>query len=441
MKIKMLVAVLLLSGGVTSTFAQTENCNSNSSISHEAVRAGNFKDAYAPCMAVLKDCPTLRYYTFTDAQKILVGFLSQIKDRNSADYKKYFDELMDVYDLRMKYIPEFISKGMKGVPSVADALGAKAVDYLQFAPAPDLNTAYNWLKESVHAEKGGSKGAVLHYFLDTSMQKVKADDNHTDQFFQDYIDASKYADDALAAETKEAKKANLQAIKDNLVAMFIQSGVADCESLQNIYGPKVEASKTDSAFLKKALNILKLMKCNESEVYFKASEYMYQIDPTADAAVGVAYMYYKKGDYDNAVKYFDEALAKETDNDKKAEMAYATAAALMQAKKLSQARSYCQKAMSFKENYGEPYILLAQLYGSNPNWTDEPALNKCTYFVVIDKLQRAKAVDPSVTERANELISTYSRHTPQAKDLFMLGYKAGDRITIGGWIGESTTIR
>ena len=97
----------------------------------------------------------------------------------------------------------------------------------------------------------------------------------------------------------------MQAIKDNLVAMFIQSGVADCESLQNIYGPKVEASKTDSAFLKKALNILKLMKCNESEVYFKASEYMYQIDPTADAAVGVAYMYYKKGDYDNAVKYFE----------------------------------------------------------------------------------------------------------------------------------------
>ena len=73
-----------------------------------------------------------------------MGFLSQIKDRNSADYKKYFDELMDVYDLRMKYIPEFINKGMKGVPSVADALGAKAVDYLQFAPTPDLNTAYNF---------------------------------------------------------------------------------------------------------------------------------------------------------------------------------------------------------------------------------------------------------------------------------------------------------
>ncbi|MDE6348196.1 MAG: hypothetical protein K2L60_06020 [Bacteroides sp.] len=440
MKIKTLAAVLLLSGGVSSTFAQ-EDCNRNSSISHEAVNAKNYKDAYEPCMAVLKECPTLRYYTFTDAQKILVGFLSEIKDRNSADYKKYFDELMDVYDLRMKYIPEFVNKGMKKVPSVADALGAKAVDYLQFAPNPDLNTVYGWLKESVQAEKGGSKGAVLHYFLDASMQKVKADNNHTDTFFQDYIDASKYADDAIAAETNEQKKANLQAIKDNLVAMFIQSGVADCESLQNIYGPKVEENKSDSTFLKKALNILKLMKCNESEVYFKASEYMYQIDPTADAAVGVAYMYYKKADYENAVKYFDEALEKETDDSKKAEMAYVTAAALMQAKKLSQAKAYCYKAIGFKENYGEPYILLAQLYGSNPSWHDEPAMNKCTYFLVLDKLQKAKAVDASVTERANELIGTYSRHTPQAKDLFMLGYKAGDRITIGGWIGESTTIR
>ncbi|NVK92963.1 hypothetical protein [Bacteroides sp. L10-4] len=440
MKIKTLVAVLLLSGGVTSTFAQTENCNSNSSISHEAVRAGNFKDAYAPCMAVLKDCPTLRFYTYTDAIKILKAFLGDIKDRNSADYKKYFDELMQVYDQEIQYLPE-INKKLKTPMSASKELGKKAVDYLQFSPNPDKEQAYKWLTEATRGTANDPDGAILHYFLQTSMEKVKADDNHTDQFFQDYIDASKYADDAIAAETNEKKKAVLQTIKDNLVAMFVQSGVADCESLQNIYGPKVEENKTDSTFLKKALNILKLMKCNESEVYFKASEYMYQIDPTADAAVGVAYMYYKKGDYDNAVKYFDEALIKETDNDKKAEMAYATAAALMQAKKLSQARAYCQKAIGFKENYGDPYILLAQLYGSNPNWTDEPALNKCTYFVVIDKLQRAKAVDPSVTERANELIGTYSRHTPQAKDLFMLGYKAGDRITISGWIGESTTIR
>ena len=441
MKIKTLVAVLLLSGGVTSAFAQTEDCNKNSSISHEAVRAGNFKDAYLPWKEVLKACPTLRYYTFSDGQKILRAFLSEIKDRNSADYKKYFDELMELHDLKMKYIPEFIAKGTKLSTSVDGALGAKALDYIALAPKMDVNQAYNWFKQSVDAEKGNSEGAILHYFLDMSLNKLKIDTNHKEQFIQDYLTASEYADDAVTAEPDANKKKTLQQVKDNLVAMFINSGTADCESLQSIYGPKVEANQTDSAYLKKAIAVMKMMKCTESEAYFQASYYMYKINPTADAATGCGYMAYKKGDFDTAIKYFDEALSLESDSEKKAQLCYIVAASLFNSKKLSQARSYLQKAIGFKENFGDAYILLAQLYASSPNWNDESALNKCTYFVVIDKLQRAKAVDPSVADKANELISTYARYTPKAEDLFMLGIKAGDRVTIGGWIGESTTVR
>lgn len=441
MKIKTLVAVLLLSGGVTSAFAQTEDCNKNSSISHEAVRTGNFKDAYLPWKEVLKACPTLRYYTFSDGQKILRAFLSEIKDRNSADYKKYFDELMELHDLKMKYIPEFIAKGTKLSTSVDGALGAKALDYIALAPKMDVNQAYNWFKQSVDAEKGNSEGAILHYFLDMSLNKLKIDTNHKEQFIQDYLTASEYADDAVTAEPDANKKKTLQQVKDNLVAMFINSGTADCESLQGIYGPKVEANQTDSAYLKKAIAVMKMMKCTESEAYFQASYYMYKINPTADAATGCGYMAYKKGDFDTAIKYFDEALSLESDSEKKAQLCYIVAASLFNSKKLSQARSYLQKAIGFKENFGDAYILLAQLYASSPNWNDESALNKCTYFVVIDKLQRAKAVDPSVADKANELISTYARYTPKAEDLFMLGIKAGDRVTIGGWIGESTTVR
>ncbi len=439
---KTLVAALLLTCGTTAAFAQTENCNANISIAHEAVRAGNFKDAYLPCMAVLKDCPLLKYYTYTDANKILTAFLRGINDRNSADYKKYFDELMGVHDQKMKYLPEFAKKFKPGqVPTVDGALGTKAVDYLVYAPKADLKQAYAWLSQSVNSTQGDTEGAVLHHFLETSMKLVQADSNHTDQFFQDYISASKFVDEAIASETKPKKLEALKNVKENLVAMFINSGVADCESLQNIYGAKVEEFKNDSTFLKKTIAILKMMKCNESEVYFRASEYMYNINPTPDAAVGVAYMYYKKGDYNMAVKFFDEALTNETDDSKKCEMAYATGLALLSAKKYAQARSYCQKALSYNENFGDAYILMAQAIAGSPNWSEEPALNKCTFFLVVDKLQRAKSVDPACAERAQELISTYSRYYPATKDLFMLGIKAGDRVTIGGWIGESTTVR
>ena len=441
MKIKTLVAMLFLSAGATTVVAQdATNCNSNSSISHEAVRAGNFKDAYTPWKAVLENCPTLRFYTFTDGYKILKGLMRQIKDRNNPEYQKYFDELMNTHDLRIKYTDEFLAKGTK-VSSADEALGIKAVDYIAFAPKIDVNQAYQWLSQSVNAVKAESAAATIFYFLQMSLDKLKTDPNHKEQFIQDYLAASEYADAAIAAETNEAKKKNLQGIKDNLVALFVNSGTADCESLQNIYGPKVEANQTDLAYLKKVIDIMKMMRCTESEAYQQAAFYVYKIEPSADAATGCAYQAFKKGDIDGAVKFFDEAIGLETDNVKKAEKAYAAGAVLASAKKLSQARAYCQKAIGFNENYGAPYILIANLYAMSPNWSDESALNKCTYFAVIDKLQRAKQVDPSVAEEANSLIGRYSGHTPQAKDLFMLGYKQGDRITIGGWIGETTTIR
>jgi hypothetical protein len=99
------------------------------------------------------------------------------------------------------------------------------------------------------------------------------------------------------------------------------------------------------------------------------------------------------------------------------------------------------KAISFNGSYGKAYILIAQMYASSPNWSDEAALNKCTYFAAIDKLQRAKSVDPSVAEEAQKLINTYAGHTPKDEDLFFLGLKKGNSVTIGGWIGETTTIR
>lgn len=440
MKMRMLVVTLLLSAGVMNTFAQdASNCTVNSSISHEAVRAGNYKDAYEPWKEVMKDCPTLRYYTYTDGFKILKSFLSQTP-KGTPEYKAYFDELMATHDQLIQYVPE-MSKTVK-LRNPASYLGNKAEDYVQFAPDADINVAYKMLTESTSSEKSESSPNVLFFFLQMSMEKLKTDPAHKEQFIQDYLNASQWTEEAIAdPNTKPNIKRALEPIKENLVALFINSGAADCASLQEIYAPKVEENKTDLEYLKKVISIMKMMGCTEEDAYFQAAYYSYQIEPTADAAAGCAYMAYKKGDYDGTVKFFDEAINLEEDNLKKADFAYRGAATLYQAKRFSQARNYAQKAINYNPNYGEPYLLIATLYASSPKWSDEPVLNKCTYFLVIDKLQRAKALNPDLAPEVNKLIGTYSAYTPAASDLFMLGHKAGDRITIGGWIGETTTIR
>ena len=87
---------------------------------------------------------------------------------------------------------------------------------------------------------------------------------------------------------------------------------------------------------------------------------------------------------------------------------------------------------------------------SLPNFFESPEYDavKCEqaqllseYFAVIDKLQKAKSVDPSIAEEADKLIRTYSAYTPKDEDLFFIGIKKGDAVTIGGWIGETTTVR
>ena len=443
MKITRLFAVVMLFFGLSALPASAqvnEECASNSSISHEAVKAGNFKAAYAPWKEVLKDCPLLRYYTFTDGFEILTSFLGEA-ERGSEDYNKYFDELMLLHDTRMKFIPDFVEKGLGGIPSNAEAIGLKLVDYLQYSTNPDIDQAYAWAKESVEKERENSQPIVLFHFISLSQAKIQMSESHKEQFITDYLLAVQSAQGAIDSMTDETYKNVYAEVKTNLTAMFINSGAADCEFIQSTYGPIVEENKDNLDRLQEIAALMKSLGCRDQDAYAQANYYAYQIEPTPEAALGCGVRAYKKGDINEAIKFIDEAIELETDVMKKAENAYASATILFSVKRYSQSRNYALKALSYNPNYGSAYILIAKLYGSSPNWSDDPIMNRCTYFLVLDKLYRAKSVDSSVAQEANELINLYSQHTPSTQDLFMMGYKKGDSVKIGGWIGESTTIK
>ena len=145
-------------------------------------------------------------------------------------------------------------------------------------------------------------------FVDASARKVKTDETHKEQFVQDYIAAAGYASEALNAAKKENAKKNYQTAKDNIDAHFINSGVATCDNLQAIYAPKVEANKDNLDYLKQVMKVMKMLGCTEAEAYFAASELAHAIEPTAETAIGCGYMYYKKGDFDKCISYFDNAV-------------------------------------------------------------------------------------------------------------------------------------
>ena len=448
---KMVTALFALSLSATAVFAQkgvedgsryghgqdSINCLQNISIYTEYVKTNNFQDAFTPWKAVFDETPWAQVGTYTNGAKILRALIAAEKD--GAKQKEYFNLLMKVHDQRIQYLDKLNTlsrtKSTKG-----DIMGTKAHDYLSMG-GQDMNAAYEMFAEAVASEKHNLPYYVLMEFVDVSARKTKIDAAHKEQLVQDYIAASGYANEALKAAKKESAKKNYQTAKDNIDAYFINSGVATCDNLQEIYAPKVEENKGNIEYLKSVITVMQKLGCKESEAYFAASEYAHAIEPTAATAFGCGAMYYKKGDIDKSIQYFDNAIELEADPIQKAEYCYTAAQILFGNKQLSKAKQYARKSIEANGANGKPYILIAQMYATSPNWNDEAALNKCTFFAVIDKLQKAKSVDPSCAEEADKLIRTYAAYTPKDEDLFFIGLKKGQAVTIGGWIGETTTIR
>ena len=449
---KMVTALFALSLSATAVFAQkgvedgsrfghgqdSLNCLKNISVYTEYVKTNNFKDAYTPWKAVFDEAPLAQVGTYTNGAKILRALIAAEKD--GAKQKEYFNLLMKVHDQRIQYLDQLNTLTKKNKATVGDILGTKAHDYLSMG-GQDINEAYKIFAEAVSLEKQNLPYYVLMEFIDVSARKSKTDAAHKEQLVQDYIAASGYANDAVKNAKDEKSKKNYQTAKENIDAYFINSGVATCENLQDIYAPKVEENKSNIEYLKSVITVMSKLGCREAEAYYIASEYAHAIEPTAATAFGCGIMYYKKGDIDKSVQYFDNAIELEQDPIQKADYCYTVAQILFGHKQLSKAKQYARKSIEANGESGKPYILIAQMYASSPNWSDEPALNKCVYFAVIDKLQKAKSVDPSCAEEADKLIRTYAAYTPKDEDLFFIGLKKGNAVTIGGWIGETTTIR
>jgi hypothetical protein len=113
-------------------------------------------------------------------------------------------------------------------------------------------------------------------------------------------------------------------------------------------------------------------------------------------------------------------------------------------KSYSAARSAYNAAAEADRTKGDPYRYIAMLYAASSSTASDDNVNgRSAYWAAVDKLVKAKSVDSSEenVKACNDMISRYSAHFPKQSDAFMAGLQNGQRMTVPGWIGESTTVR
>ena len=448
-------------------FGQGEDstrCIQSISIMNTNVKNKDYKVAFDAWKVLFDEFPVARVDTYTNGIRILSDFIA--KENDPAKKEEYIDMLLSIYDQQIKYL-EQLQQITKTRLSEGQILGRKVIDLLKYRKDAPVEEVYGMLAKSVALEQGMSEYVVTELFMKYSGLKYKNDQSHGEQIIEDYLNASvyivdvldkyhdniekclqKYAEEGDPKDSINAGKYSKmidasRVAKSNIDAYFINSGAASCEDLDRIYAPLIEENKDNIEYLNKVITVMAMLRCTNQDAYLAASEYAFEIDPnpTSKAAMGCGYRYFKRGDIDKAMEYFDRAIELEASVTNKSELCYKVADIYYNLNKYGKARSYAQKALALNSKYGAPHIIIAQCYAATSNWSDDNTLNNCTYYLCIDRLERAKSVDPSIRRDADKLIAAYKKYTPSNEELFMKGYKVGEKVTIGGWINETTTIR
>ena len=141
------------------------------------------------------------------------------------------------------------------------------------------------------------------------------------------------------------------------------------------------------------------------------------------------------------VSLLKQAVEQEQDLYKKAGYQLKIAQILRLQGKLSEARSYCYQAIDNAPTMGKAYLLVAAMYASSANSCGDDVVSKrMVYVAALNKAQKARAVDPSISALANKYISNYKENLPSTKDLFVAGVASGSSHKIGCWINETVIV-
>lgn len=396
----------------------------------------DYKSALTSWRKLYKTYPKSTMNIYLHGLNMYQSMIENTSDRKTKDL--YIDTLMQVYDKRIKH---FDQKGFN--------LGREGTDYIKYklldndnlsdaAVTAIMKKGYNYLSESVKLQELESEAPVLILLMQSTNRLFGLGELTKANVVENYDLVSKIANNYLE---KDPTSQNFITARNAIDQVFQSSGAADCEALISIYEPKFDQIASNIEDLKKVIRLLDRQNCDASPLFAKASEKLYELEPSPEAAYNMARLFVKAGKLDKAESYYKQAVASEKDPMNLSKY-YIELGKMSFNSKPQEARGFFKKAIENNPNSGTAYMFLANLYANNSkSYGENDFEHTFVFMVAVDYYSKAKRVDPTVEAEANEKISLYSQYFPSKEDIFFNGLTVGQSISVGSWIGESTTLR
>jgi len=458
---KLSLKLTLLIGLFVSTAISAQDvnvCMQELSIFAENVKVKNYENAMEPWMKVRENCPDINVAIYTYGERIIKHNIENGTPEVVEASKK---DLIKLYDEWVQYFPKNKNKS-----TVGDVISKKAQAMLDFEMA-DLKEIYTTFDEAYEkdAESFTNPKHLYNYFK-TFYDRYKAGDAEVsmEALFNKYEEISekfelettelakkldvilKKEDEGKALTSREQRSKRVYDVNSNAIGTFLSNldaiiaKEATCENLIPLYQRNFEENKGDAIWLKRAASRMDSKECSDDPMFVTLVEALHTLDPSADSAYYLGLLKDKSGDEDEALKYYEESIALEQDNYKKAKILLKIANKFREAGRRSSARNYANKALSYQPSLGRAYLLIANLYADSANDCGDTQFNKrAVYWLAADLARKAGSVDNSLSSIAKKTAESYTGRAPSKTDIFTEGNE-GAVIKFDCWINRSVTV-
>lgn len=410
---------------------------------------------------VFLNCPRSSQLIYTRGEKIMDYFIRT----NPKDKDAYIDTICLMMDNRAKYFP---TDPKTGASQVANIMGRKG--FLMYTYNKNrYEEAYNVLKDAVDMDASQMQAAYIDAYFRAAIDMVNNDKAEKMTVINVYQELSEVVDnnisaladteaelvaakeeaeaggdaDAVASFDKQLEKNeksinNNKGTKSNLDNLF--QPFASCEDLIKVFSAKMKETPDDVTLLKRITTILDKKDCADSKLFLDAAVRLNELEPSPEASYSLGIKFFKDRKWSDAATFFEQAT--KTDNNDRRYRAYRNLGMCYENMgSLGRARDIYRRAAQVDPTNGEPYLLIAMLYAGSAKQYNGDIERGAVYWAAVDKCQKAKSLDPSCSDKANSLIRAYTAAFPSMETIFFNDYNEGQSFNVGGWIGETTTIR
>ena len=394
------------------------------------LKQGQMKEAAAQWRGAFKDCPpNASQNLFVDGRKIYQALVRQ-NASNAAVRQGLVDTIMLINNTRRDNFPKYKAAVTENI----------AYDMISYYGQTNPEKVLAAVEDVVAVSGQKTKPALLVAYMEKAAVMFQNQKLSSEEVLKAYTKLSPIMEAQVAAKPTEDNKTARAAFEN----AFVTSGVATCDNLVMVFTPRYEAEPNNIEVVKPIVALLGADSvCVKSDLFLKAVTSMHQIEPSHTSSYFLYKLHASKENYDEAVKFMEEAVAsEESDNVKDAE--YLMELAVYNFKNSQHAKAVAAAKAAIEKDAvqaGKANLLMANIW-AGMRCTAQDMDNRAKYWVAVDYLNKAKAADASLTEEVNKVSASYRQYFPKTEDAFMYDLTDGKPYTIScGGMSATTTVR